>query len=260
MIRKTLMTHLPHRLPLIAALCLLACFNATAQIVHFKVGMGIADRYSGARPIPGMMLGAAYEHEFSAHWSVSPGLFIQSKGWKEKSQPVVYDHFTKEQCPDDWDEANSCFRTGKMGEKWSNTLLTLAAPFNYYIRTGQGRYVLLAAGPYASYGITGRRTISGDPYKQEGERISYTTKGFNSPDELRFSSLRRWDAGVQVQIGMEFLTGITVGLQGDFGVLNQAVTGAARRNVSGMLMLSYNFHRANTYREQVIDDFWKSVE
>ena len=243
-------------------LILLTCSSAQvqAQNIAFKVGLGIADRYSNARPTSALMAGVAYEHEFSAHWGVAPGIFLQGKGWKEKNLNVVYDQFTKDQCPADWDDDTQTWRTGKMGEKYVNTVLTLAVPFHYYLRLGSCYYMIFSAGPYASAGVSARRTIEGDPTKTEGQRISYSIKGYDTPADTRFTGYRRFDAGLQAQIGFEFPTGITLGLQTDFGLLNQAISGAPRRQVTSMVTLTYNFHRASSYRQQAIDQYWESLQ
>lgn len=234
-----------NKLPLLLALAL-AVLPLQAQNFLFKVGGGVAGHWSDSRPVPSFMGGAAYEYEFSERWGVSPGLFLQQKGWKHPDADVTY--FDD---PIEGDPAKG-YRTGKMGRKTSLLYLTVAVPFNYYLRVDEGRYVILSAGPFASCGLTARRDIQGDPSRTEGDRISYTERGFSMPS----GGLHRFDAGLQAQVAFQFANGFTVGLQGDFSMLNSLREGAAR-NVAGLLTLSYNFHQGNSYRQRQLDAMWQ---
>lgn len=226
--------------------------NMEAQNVLFKIGGGVASHTSSARPVSSFMGGVAYEYEFSQHWGVSPGLFVQSKGWRAPDLAVTYDkqaasYPTPADNPD-WNPDTESYRTGQMSQKTSLTYLTLAVPFNYYLRTGSLNYVILSAGPFASYGLQARRDIKGDPLATGGDRIGYTEKGFSLPS----GALHRFDAGLQAQAAYQFSNGITVGLQGDFSLLNSLKAGTAR-NISGLITLSYNFHQAGNYRQRLIE-------
>lgn len=249
-------------------LSLLLCttLGAAAQNVLFKVGGGLAGHLPTERPVTALMAGVAYEHEFSQHWGVTPGLFLQSKGWRDRDRSVVYDQFedayaTLEDNPD-WNPETSTWRTGSMGHKVSLTYLTLAVPFNHYLRTGMGNYIVFSAGPYASVGLKAKHDIKGDPERTGGDRITYTYTGWEAPSASLLHSqgaLRRFDAGVQAQVAYQFSTGITLGVQGDISLL-QVNTGSPRwRNATGMITVSYNFHQGNSYRQRVIDDMWRSM-
>lgn len=236
-------------------LIFLISLSAASQNVLFKIGGGIASHYTDARPVSSFMGGVAYEYEFSQKWGISPGLYVQSKGWRDRDQAVTYDKF-KDAYPTpadnpDWNPDTETYRTGLMSRKTALTYLTLALPVNYYIHTAGLNYVILSAGPFASCGIQARRDIKGDPYATEGERISRTEKGFSLPS----GALRRFDAGLQAQAAYQFANGVTLGLQGDFSLLNTVKAGTAR-NVSGLITLSYNFHQGNSYRQRIIDALW----
>lgn len=233
-------------------LLFLITLSAASQNVLFKIGGGVASHTSSARPVSSFMGGVAYEYEFSQHWGVSPGLFVQSKGWRAPDLAVTYDkqaasYPTPADNPD-WNPDTESYRTGQMSQKTSLTYLTLAVPFNYYLRTSSLNYVILSAGPFASYGLQARRDIKGDPLATGGDRIGYTEKGFSLPS----GALHRFDAGLQAQAAYQFSNGITVGLQGDFSLLNSLKAGTAR-NISGLITLSYNFHQAGNYRQRLIE-------
>lgn len=228
-------------------MALTAHLSGHAQNINFKVGGGISATTTDGRPTSSFMAGAAYEYEFSQHWGVSPGLFLQSKGWRAPDIDVIYD-----QSPEDWNEETLSWRTGKMGAKSTINYIVLAVPFNYYIRTQRSNYLILSAGPFAAYGVKSKFDIKGDPSVSGGDRIGYSRKGFSD------NGIRQFDAGLQAQVAFQFLNGITVGLQCDYSALNMAVSGAARRNIVGQLTLSYNFHRGNTYRQQIIDQLWQN--
>lgn len=207
---------------------------------------------SASRPVSSFMGGVAYEHEFSQHWGVSPGLFVQSKGWRTPDQPVTYDkqatsYPTPEQNPD-WNPETETYRTGQMSQRTTLTYLTLAIPFNYYLRTGSLNYLIFSAGPFASYGLQARRDVKGDPFATGGDRISHTDKGFSHPA----APLRRFDAGLQAQAAYQFANGITLGLQADFSLLNPLKQGTTH-NIAGLITLSYNFHQAGNYRQRLIE-------
>lgn len=262
-------TLLPLRLShsfLLCALLLCGTLSAVGQNVLFKVGGGLSGHLPAQRPVTAIMAGVGYEHEFSQRWGVTPGLFLQSKGWRDRDRSVVYDLFedaypTLEDNPD-WNPETSSWRTGSMGHKVSLTYLTLAVPFNYYLRTGMGNYIVFSAGPYASVGLKAKHDIKGDPECSGGDRITYTYTGWKAPSSSLLhgqGDLRRLDAGVQAQVAYQFGTGFTVGLQGDISLLH-ANTGTPRwRNATGMITISYNFHQGNSYRQRVIDQMWQSM-
>lgn len=237
-------------------LLFLITLSAASQNILFKIGGGIASHYTDTHPVSSFMGGVAYEYEFSQKWGVSPGLYVQSKGWRDRDKAVTYDKF-KEAYPvpaddPDFNPETETYRTGFMSQKTALTYLTLALPFNYYIHTRSLNYVILSAGPFVSYGIQARCDIKGDPYAVEGERIGRTEKGFDKPS----GSLHRFDAGIQAQVAYQFSNGITLGLQGDFSIPSTTKVGTGR-NVAGLITLSYNFHQANSYRQRLIDEIWE---
>lgn len=229
-----------------------------AQNFLLKIGGGVSAHTQNSRVMSSLMAGLGYEYEFSQHWGITPGIFLQAKGWKEHDTDVVYDKFTTDyDTPDqnpDWNPETSTYRTGKMGDKTTLTYLTLSVPLNYYIRTGTGNYVILSAGPFASVGVKAKREVKGDPFRPNSqERLSYINHGFNRPER----TLRRMDGGIIAQVAYQFGNGITVGMQGDFSLVPSIQGIKASRNISGMVTLSYNFHQGNSYRQRIIDSLYE---
>lgn len=236
-----------------AVVCCLLCMcgSVQAQNVLFKIGAGVSGITKTSRPQTAMLAGVAYEHEFSQRWGMTPGIFLQQKGWKDPDVNVTYDYFkdeyTSPELDPDWNAETDSYRTGKMGSKNSLTYLTLALPFNHYLRTGMGNYVIFSAGPYASYCVSSKRFVEGDPTRLGGERMKYSEKGVG----------RKLDAGVQAQVAYQFNTGITLGLQGEYSFTEATKRLSGARNLCGMITLSYNFHQGNSYRQRLIDSLYQ---
>ncbi len=102
---------------------------------------------------------------------------------------------------------------------------------------GSGAWIV-GIGPYFGYGLSGKTsgtagntTFSGDPFKDNGSG----------------ASLKRFDAGANVQLGYEMSNGFNIGLNAEWGlvnILNNAGSGGSgssnsARNTSFAVMVGY---------------------
>lgn len=216
-------------LPLLLLLFVLGAAPVAAQHLQLKVGGGLASHYGDSRPVGSYKIGVGYEYEFDQYWSVSPALFFYGKGWKDPDQTVFVFDDKGNQVFDD--EGNP--RTSTKNCTSSAQYFTLPVLFNYYLRTGESRYVVFSAGPYVAYGLRGKMRTKGDAEKPGSEKLFYSNDTFDEPGTHRF------DAGLEVAVGYQFPTGITVGLETDFGLTHFNKTGA--RNVSALISFTYTF-------------------
>lgn len=204
--------------------------SLSAQHLLLKVGGGLARQTASSRPVGAFKLGVGYEYEFNQHWSVSPALQFYAKGWKDHDRTVpVYE---EDGSPMLDDEGNPVY--GLMGRSTSANYLQLPVLFNYYIRTGESRYVVLSAGPYVGFGCAGKVKTKGDTEREGAEKLYYDGKTFDEP------GTRRFESGVQVMAGYQFRSGLTLGVEGDFGLTRFKASGP--RNLSGLIVLSYRLN------------------
>lgn len=202
--------------------------TAGAQNIHFKFGGGLSSHYGDAKAVGAFKVGVGYEVEFDQHWTFTPGLEIYGKGWKDPNQTVyAYDPVTHEPVLDD--DGNHVTTT--MSRSATQNYLQLPLMFNYYVRTGESRYVVLGAGPYVGYGISGKQKTKGDSEQTGADMFYYEKKTFKEPGAHRF------DAGLRATVGYQFSTGIMVGLEADFGLTK--FNRAGDRNISGLVSIGY---------------------
>lgn len=194
-----------------------------------KLGGGMASHYGHARKVGSFKIGLGYEYEFDQHWTFTPSLVFYGKGWKDPDREVpVLDDNGQPVIGEDGTP-----RTSIMGRSTSANYLELPLVFNYYMRTGEGQYVVFSAGPYAALGVSGKAKTKGDGERTGSEKLFYTG------DTFAKGGIRRFDAGIQLGIGYQFINSVTVGLEADFGLLPCEDNGP--RNVSGLITISYNF-------------------
>lgn len=203
--------------------------NAVAQNLHFKIGGGLSSHYGRSSQVVGAFkIGLGYEIELSQHWAFTPSLEVYGKGWKDPNEEVfVFDDETHDQL---FNEDGTPMK-GIMSRSATQNYIEVPLLFSYFIRTGEARYVVLTAGPYVAYGVSGKQKTKGDTQQSGGERYFYERKTFNEPGTHRF------DYGVQTFVGYQFPTSFTIGLEADWGVGKFSSTG--KRNVSALISLGY---------------------
>lgn len=217
------------QLILLAALLVCMASGAKAQNVQFKLGGGFASHYDGSSEVVGSFkVGVGYEWEFNQHWTFTPVLSVYGKGWKDPNQRVfVYDDAGNQR----FDEQTGQPLTSIRNRTTTANYVEVPLLFSYYLRTGESRYVVLSAGPYVAYGVTGKQKTKGDGEKAGSEKLYYEEKTF---DEV---GVHRFDAGIQTMVGYAFPSGFTLGVEADFGLTRFNTAGD--RNVSAMISLGY---------------------
>ena len=214
---------------LLLLLALLCAAPAAAQHFQIKAGGGFARHYSDSRIVGAFKAGVGFEYEFNQRWTFNPSLCLYGKGWKYPDEIVPF--LTPDGQPEYDEQGNQ--RMGVMSRSTTANYIELPLVFNYYQRVGEGRYVVLAAGPYVAYGISGKSVTKGDTSRPGSEKMYYEGKAFKEP------GVKRFDAGLQVMVGYQFASSLIVGLETDLGVLKYNAAGD--RNVSGIVSLSYRF-------------------
>jgi len=198
------------------------------QGLKLQIGGGLAAQYKNTRVVGAYKLGIGYELEFDQRWTFTPSLTYIAKGAKLPDQEVPF--YTPNGQLEYDDQGN--LRTGIMSRQISANYLQLPLMFSYYLRTGEGQYVVFSAGPYVACGVSGKIETKGDTSREGSEKLYYETKTFDHSD------INRFDAGVQALVGYQFPSSLTLGLEADFGLTK---FNTFRRNVSGMISLSYRF-------------------
>lgn len=208
-------------------LALLTALPSMAQSFHFKFGGGLASHYGSAQVVGAYKIGVGYEIEFDQHFTFTPSLEFYGKGWKEPNATVAKLGENGEQL---YDEDGTPL-TGIMNRTATQNYIEVPLLFSYYLRTGESRYVMFGLGPYVAYGVGGKQKTKGDTTLPDASRFYYEKKTFNEPGTHRF------DCGVQAVLGYQFPSGVTVGLEGDFGLAK--FNAAGDRNISGLISIGY---------------------
>lgn len=202
---------------------------ASAQTLQIKAGGGFASQFSDKKVVGAFKIGIGYEYEFDQHWTINPSLALQGKGWKDKD---VFVHDLDESGkPKEDDNGNPIM--SRMARSTTANYLEMPVLFNYYLRVGEKRYVVVGAGPYVACGLWGKEETKGDGRRQGAEKLYYDEDTFDKAGSHRF------DAGIQTTLGYQTPMGITLGLEADFGLAK--VASRSGRNVSGLVFLTYNF-------------------
>lgn len=213
----------------ILLLLFLCAGNVSAQKWQFRIGGGLATQGSGNKVVGAYKFGVAYEYEFDQHWTFSPGLMFYGKGWRTPDESVP--------CVDD--EGNPLLdESGQqvysiMSRSTSANYVEVPILFNYYFRLAESRYVVLSAGPYVAYGVAGKVKTKGDGSRIGSEKLFYEGNTFSE------SGVHRFDAGIQVHVGYQLPSSLTIGLEGDFGLTRFRSGG--NRNIVGLISLGYSF-------------------
>lgn len=215
---------------LLSILILFAALAAgcQAQSIHFKIGGGLASHYGHAQAIGAFKAGIGYEVELDQHWAFMPGIEVYGKGWKDPNQAVFVFDDKGEQL---FDEETGEPLIGIKNRTATQNYIQMPLLFSYYLRTGESRYVVFTAGPYVAYGISGKQKTKGDTERPGAEKLYYEKKTFKEPGTHRF------DAGIQAMVGYQFPSGLTLGVEADFGLAKFNRAGA--RNISGLVSLGY---------------------
>ena len=211
-------------------LCGLLCATpAAAQKWQLKVGGGLATQSGHNRVVGAYKIGVAYEYEFDQHWTFAPGLMFYGKGWRtpDESVPCVDDQghpMTNE----NGDQVYSL-----MSRSTSANYVEIPLLFNYYFRLSESRYIVASAGPYAAYGVAGKVKTKGDGSRIGSEKLFYEGNTFSE------SGARRFDAGLQVHVGYQLPSSLTIGMEADFGFV--PFRSGGQRNISALVSLGYSF-------------------
>jgi len=205
-----------------------------AQRVIFKVGGGLASHYGGGtRSIGALKLGAAYEHELSGNFSIEPGVFFCVKGYEDKDERV----FIRDNDGNIVNDEEGNPRTGIKNSSVNANYIEIPVMMNYYLEISPLHYIEFSAGPYAAWGVGGKRKTRGDTDKELWERFFYTKKIFKE------EGVHRFDGGISTAVAYEFNRKFAVGVEADFGLFNFNSSGA--KNVSGIISFSYRLHTGN---------------
>lgn len=219
-----------HIRPLAALLLLLAAaLSAPAQNFLIKAGGGLATRYGADRAVGAYKIGLGYEVEFDQHWTLTPQLLFYGKGWEDPDRRVAV--INDDGTPMLDDEGNRAYST--MNRSTSALYVELPLMLGYYVRLAPSRYLLFAAGPYAAVGVGGKEDTRGDGSRIGPDKLHYSRTTFGA------AGVRRFDAGLQTFAGYQFGSGITAGVEADWGMVKTRRTGG--RTLSGLLSLSYKF-------------------
>lgn len=213
---------------IILLLCGLSALGLQAQNLQFRVGGGLASHYGKAQNVGAFKVGLGYEFEFDQHWTLTPSLAVYGKGWKDPNQLVyVFDDAGNQL----FDEETGEPLQGVRSRSASQNYVQLPVLLSYYWRMGESRYVVMAVGPYVAYGVSGKQKTKGDTEQPGAQKLYYERKTFSEPGTHRF------DAGIEAFAGYQFPSGLTLGLEADFGLAKFNRSG--RRNISALLSLGY---------------------
>lgn len=192
-------------------LAMVALLATVASYAQSGIGIKAGTNFSAIRGsantklMTGAAVGVYAEFPLVKELYLQPNLFYEMKGGKSKND-------------------------GDM--KTRLNYLTLPVDLVYKPKLGNGNLVL-GAGPYVGYALSGK--IKGDPHSGSftGDRSPFNG---NNP-------LKRLDAGGHLQIGYEFASGLTVGVNSSASLFNIRKEGSRYRNTAFGITLGYALHK-----------------
>lgn len=139
---------------------------------------------------PGFHIGVLAETPIAEGLYVQPGLLFTSKGHKATPmEGVVYNEQTY--------------------------YVELPVNVIYKIQAGTGK-LLLGAGPYGAYGLSGQGKYAGEPNDGE-KKITFKKNGERSDNVINY---RPFDAGINTLVGYELSDNIFLQLNAQFGLVD----------------------------------------
>ena len=202
----------------------------SAQNIQFKIGGGLASHYKDAEVVGAFKVGVGYELELDQRWSFIPTIEFYGKGSKAPNEQVfVFDDAGNQL----FDEETGVPLVGICSRSASQNYIQFPLLFTYYLRTGHSRYVSFSAGPYLACGISGKQKTKGDTESEGANKLYYESKTFKEP------GVHRFDMGIQTRVAYQFASGMSIGLEADFGLTKFNTAGD--RNISALISLGYTF-------------------
>jgi len=201
-----------------AALCVAGATFAQATF-GVKVGpsfSSVATKSDGHKETSKMLVGVAggvYANlPIAPEFYVQPSLMYEGKGGKESTDIGGTNIDTK--------------------VRLNYLTLPIDLLFKPEMPNGSGSWII-GVGPYLGYGISGKSSVSG---------VSGSTDPFKGGSDD--ASLKRFDAGANVQLGYEMASGFNIGLNAELGLINALNHGDSDnsfRNTSFGVTLGYTF-------------------
>lgn len=246
----------------------------SAQSIFVKIGGGFASQTGATGRTASAKVSLGYEYEFSQRFAVAPSIGVTGRGWKipdaatpdmlfdtegrmlDANGGVTTDPALQAQRHADILDANGAPILGPdnkplkgdpmfsmMHRSYAANYLQLEAPFNYYIRRGESRYITLTAGPWLAVGIAGKRTTEGDGTQPIGRKTRYTDSTFG------LDGAHRIDCGLKAGVGYQLPSSLTINLEGELGLhsTNKPTPdfgNRSGRNAALMLTLSYKLNKS----------------
>lgn len=190
---------------------LLALFATTgfSQVSwNAKAGLNLSEHYgsnsTNAQIKPGFRVGVGMEYAFNEMVSLQPTLYFSTKGSKYKEVANVKNEFNQ---------------------------MYLEMPIDVQLRfnVADNTNFIVAAGPYIAYGIGGK-------YKVTTSGVEAKVNCFGTKDGAL--DLNRFDAGINVGVGMEFGS-IIAQIDTDLGLCK--IKDGAPKNLNFGVTLGYKF-------------------
>lgn len=191
---------------------LVVAMLVVATVAHAQVDLGIkagvnmsnvyGDNVKNDNVKIGFNVGIAADYGFSYSTSLQTGLFLSTKGYERKVSDTEY----------------------------SVNMMYLQLPLHlaYKIDVTPGTRVVLHAGPYAAYGISGKRSLKSGNYE-----IDLPVKVFDG-------QFKPFDFGAGLGVGAEFGQ-FLVDLGWDMGLIDISKTSNKKKTQNAYLSVGYKF-------------------
>lgn len=132
------------------------------------------------------------------------------------------------------DNSGNELGSGNLKRRVDYLQLTLAE--SYKMQWGTSIEGFIGAGPYLAYALSGKEKVSGFT------PVNSSTTPPNKALDFKAASIKRWDAGINVQVSAIFSKAWLVGLCTDFGILKLNTAGTINaQNRSSRIYVGYIF-------------------
>lgn len=193
-------------------LTLIVALLAVATVASAQVRLGVkggvnASNFNGQdnnKAKIGFNVGVSADYDFAPNVGLQSGLFATTKGFKYEGNSLEY----------------------------SDNLIYLQLPVHiaYKIDVTPGTRVFLHAGPYAAYGIAGKRSLSVGSLEGSSDKVFGDSAG----------QYKAFDAGLGIGAGIE-LGQLFFDLGWDMGLVNISNTSESIKNQNAYLSVGFKF-------------------
>lgn len=179
----------------------LAGFSQVKWDAKFGMNFSNMTKIDESKALPGFTLGVGMDYGFNENWSLQSGLMISSKGFK--------------------------FKEGDWKDKYRSIYLDIPILAAYKFNISDNTKFVINAGPYLAIGLGGKNKETDEEDIKLFDKDGYDWK--------------RFDLGIQYDIGLELSDRYLINLTGQNGFISPVDGGDDPKNMTFTIGVGYRF-------------------